>query len=241
MVRFPLALAVVLYSLASPTTPAASASRSSTRCAPPGAHIRLADKAAAFYTFTEKYGNLEAAACAVGHHSIPVGEVFEWDDNTGPCVPGCLEKGWAALIRLNGPVLAFAARSWEDTKYGQCYCESWHIVVRDLRTGRLLHYRPTAPHVGNSASDYYVGLGPAERVVADNGGDVAWILEDFVAWDAQFREGHEQPMSYQVRLIAGHKELLLASAADVNPAFLALHNGMLEWKQGGTRHTAPAR
>jgi hypothetical protein len=105
----------------------------------------------------------------------------------------------------------------------------------------VLHKRPTGPHRGDAPEDYFLGLGPAEQVVADSEGNVAWIVGDFVGSIVPFREGRRPPNSFQVRAISNGTERVLASGPDVDPHVLRLHDGRLSWEQGGVKHASGLR
>jgi hypothetical protein len=223
----------------------ADAARRSTAptCPPRRAHVLLSDAQASIYWHPElgetgvEEGS-EVEACASGHHAVPVREIFTFADNVPPCDQGCLRKGWRHTIALTSSVLAYATDSGEDTKYGSCYCERWGIAVRNLRTGRLLHDVPTGPHRGNNVDDYYVGVGPAERVVVEADGSVAWTVRNFIRWDEAFRAGREATLSYEVRAISHSHERVLAAGPNLNPGSLSLHHNRLDWVQGGKRFFA---
>jgi hypothetical protein len=178
----------------------------------------------------------EVKACASGHHPVPVEGLIGYGDNAGPCTQGCLRENWKETIALAGPILAYATDSGEDIKYGACNCEAWGVVVRNLRTGRLLHHVPTGPHQVPFGS--YVGLGPAEHVVVKADGSVAWTVWNFILWDEASRAGRNEMRSYEVRAIDHGKERVLASGPDLLPGSLSLRGSRLEWVQGGKRSYA---
>ncbi len=237
-------LVAVLVAVLAATVPDAGAARStSLRCPPRHAHVLLSDTQASVYWFPQRgetgvEEGSEVTACAIGHHAVPVREVFTFGDNVPPCTQGCLLRDWRHTFALAGSVLAYATDSGEDTKYGSCNCEQWRIVVRNLRTGRLLHRVPTGQRPGN-ASGSYVGLGPAVRVVVKADGAVAWTVRNDLLWEEAFRAGRDEMFSYEVRAIDHGKERLLASGPDLQPGSLSLHGSRLEWVQGGKRSYAP--
>jgi hypothetical protein len=189
-------------------------------------------------------------ACARGHRPTVVHDVTEFADNVPPCDNGCLRNNWRRTITLAGPILAYATDTQEDTKYRACDCEQWGIVVRNLETGVLLHRARTGPHRGTvdeeelpggppTHGDLWVGVGPAESIVAKTDGSVAWIAENRVAWIDALRAGKHEKPSYELRAIDADGERLLASGPDLAPRSLSLHAGKLEWRNGGVRSSAP--
>jgi hypothetical protein len=229
-------------------------------CPARGSHVLLSDRLASVYWFgswepgeypegVKGYWEGSAVyACAIKHHPLPVQEIFVYGDNVPPCTAGCLMKGWRRTTVLAGSTLAYATDSDEDTKYGSCSCESWGIVVRDLRTGRFLQRLPTGPHYGNSEGDHHVGVGPALAVVAKPDGSVAWMVENSVLWDAenfyysdgqpQFQSHPEVPIRYELYVSDRLGERVLASGSDLDARSLALTGSTLRWSQAGKRYAA---
>ena len=192
------------------------------------------------YSIPDQYENLDVLACAVGHYSLEleVSALREYDDNTGPCVHGCLAPDWSRLVKLAGPLIAYAVNQEEDTKYGPCYCSSWTVIVRNLRTGHFVHRIPTGPHHGNSAEDNYVGVGPTFSIVAKSDGAVAWIAENRITWLERFRTGQKEPSSYEVHVDDHAGVRVLAAGRDVGPRSLTLAGSTLHWTQAGKRFSA---
>ncbi len=229
-----------------PTTAAAS---TTSRCPARGAHILTRDARSAVYWFPRRgrEGYEEASAvyaCTRGHRAVPLREVLGYGDNAGPCTEngGCLRGNWRQTIALTGAMLAYETDSGEPTKYSICDCERWGITVVDLSTGRVVHRAPTGPHHGDvephgfpsdatpDHGDLYVGVGPAEQVVVEQNGSVAWIAWNFVSWLEAFRAGREhEPHSYELRVIDQAGEQLITSGPTLDPHALALHGSRLEY------------
>ena len=238
-------LVALLVAVLAAAVPDAQAARStSLRCPPRHAHVLVSTRQTSVYWFPELGHELprqeeasEVKACARGHHPVPVEGLLQYGDNAGPCTQGCLRENWRETIALAGPILAYATDSGEDTKYGSCECRQRHIVVRNLRTGRLPHWVPTGPRPGNAPGSY-VGLGPAVRVVVKADGAVAWTVRNDFLWEEAFRAGRDEMSFYEVRAIDHGKERLLASGPDLQPRSLALRGSRLAWVQGGKRSYA---
>lgn len=220
------------------------------KCPRRHAKTLLSDREAIVYSYEETAtGFWTTAACAHGHQSVPVEHAFEGglsDQEVCGLNHDCAMAGWHHTIVLSGTTLAYAMERPGDAKYTRCACNEWRVVVRDLRTGRILHDAATAPYRESRIESQHVGLGPALRVVVDQTGALAWIVRDDVEWERIFSEDWKKdaatddpPFTYQVRMIAHGHESLLASGTDVDPTALAVHRHRVEWRQGGTAHFAP--
>jgi hypothetical protein len=223
-------------------------------CPPPRAHALVSDTQASVYWFphrgeTGMLEGSEAAACARGHHGLPVREIFGFGYNVPPCDKGCLRKDWRQTVVLAGSVLAYAEDSDESSKYGHCFCEEWHVAVRDLRTGRFIYHLATGPHRGNKVNgDQYVGVGPAVSLVAKPDGAVAWMTKNTAAWwNANFgaREGEyfpngrqEIPIQYELHVRDRRGLRVLAAGHNLETRSLALLGSTLRWTQAGIAHSA---
>jgi hypothetical protein len=103
---------------------------------------------------------------------------------------------------------------------GAIECEQ-DVVVRDLRSGRVLHDVPT----GTSGPPSFC-FGPAITLIVKSDGAVAWISKDE-------DEGHPEPAPCEVHAVDGTGSKLLASGSDIEPYSLALGGSTLYWLQGG--------
>jgi hypothetical protein len=132
--------------------------------------------------------------------------------------------GGCASVRhevLAGPVVAYEEFG-ANNEHGTA---DWLVVVRDLRTGRLLHREPTGTRT-TTPSD--VGAGPTIAIVVKSDGAVAWVLK------TNADEG-----LYQVHAVDKSGSRLLASGSDIDPHALALAGSTLYWTQGGQPFSAP--
>jgi hypothetical protein len=98
------------------------------------------------------------------------------------------------------------------------------ILVRDLRTGRLLHDVPTGIP---SAPHGHLGVGPAISIVVKSDGAVAWIAS------ALPPDGF-----FQVHALDGDGSRLLATGRSIDPRSLALAGSTLYWTQEGKPFSA---
>jgi hypothetical protein len=95
----------------------------------------------------------------------------------------------------------------------------WHVVVLDLRSGRVLHRVPTG--VTSPPDSRFVGDVPTRAIVVKGDGSVAWILNT---------GQHES--EYQVHALDKTGERVLATGSDIAPGSLALAGSTLYWTQG---------
>jgi hypothetical protein len=123
------------------------------------------------------------------------------------------------LPTLAGPIVAYG-----HDKIGESFKE-WLVMVRDLRTGRVLRRLPTGTPVNPRPS--VTGIGVITSLAVKANGAVAWIVQTT-----------EENGSYQVHAVDGSGARLLASGADVAPASLALAASTLYWTQGGRPFSA---
>ena len=109
--------------------------------------------------------------------------------------------------------------------------ERHRVIVRDLRTGRVLHNLPTGtprtPEPGE------VGNGGTTAIVLKADGSVAWInlfLERGVIVPP---EPVNFIRNYEVHAVDQSGSRVLASGPDIDPRSLALGGSTLYWTQGG--------
>jgi hypothetical protein len=103
---------------------------------------------------------------------------------------------------------------------GEESVEEWRVVVRNLRTGRVLHRAPT----GAKEKDHpkFVGDGPTTAIVVKADGAVAWTLDTV-----------QSENRYQVHALDRTGERILATGSNIDPNSFALAGGTLYWQQGG--------
>lgn len=114
------------------------------------------------------------------------------------------------------------------------------IIVRNLKTGRVLHTLPTGTRTSlpansedENAGD--IGIGKATALVPKADGSVAWIVAtgSIVA--------KHLSRTYEVNAVDQTGSRELASAPDIAPASLALAGSTLYWTQGGQPSSATLR
>jgi hypothetical protein len=104
------------------------------------------------------------------------------------------------------------------------------VVVRDLRTGRVLHRVPTGAPLEPKPG--YVGVGNVVSIVVKSDGAVAWIADDYE------RSGTAHGTEYiDVYAVDKSGTRLLAAGTEIDPSSLALSVGGSNIGQGS--RTAP--
>lgn len=107
--------------------------------------------------------------------------------------------------------------------------DKWLVVVRNLRTGRILRRVPTGTplHPGST------GVGPVKTLVLKPDGSVAWIAYDYERSLYPTATSEAEVPYYDVYAADKSGTRLLASGFDVSPSSLALAGSTLYWTQGG--------
>ncbi len=175
----------------------------------------------------------EVFACADGHRSfaLPSVAVYEEGRPHNQCAEGCPpEHGTVALA---GTIVAYAESYGEDGKYEPCYCGNWHVVVRNLRTGHIIHRRvtggtklaPTSKPYETPEPGDYVGVGPAVDIDVRPNGSVAWIAKNF-GYDGM-------QAGYEVHVVDSHGGRILAHSPHIAPHSLKITGNKIQWGEDG--------
>jgi hypothetical protein len=109
---------------------------------------------------------------------------------------------------------------------------SFYIVVRDLRTGKIVHSEPT----GISSEPAEVGLNETSSLALSSTGAVAWIVIDRQTMCEPARGWY----CAQVHVVTSRGAASIVaegtvSAFGIEPNSLQLHQGMLSWEQDAER------
>jgi hypothetical protein len=115
---------------------------------------------------------------------------------------------------LAGPIVAYEELSLSEFHHSRI------VIVRDLRSGRVVRSLPTG--IPTSPEPSVVGGGPVVAMVVKSDGAVAW-----------FEESNFAPVEYTVHAVDKSGSRLLASGASVSRSSLALAGNTLYWTQGG--------
>jgi hypothetical protein len=216
---------VVLFAVliaAAPVGEAAGARQPAPKCPPAHWPVLVADAQAQLYVHpalvVEPFTPEEVYGC-----TYETRRSYELGQAPGECGGGEGGCGGVEHEVLAGPVVAyerFAHRS------GVHPFSDWEVLVRNLRTGKIMYREPTGTRSVPSPND--VGAGATVAMVVKSDGAVAWILK------TNADEG-----LYQVHAVDKSGSRLLASGSDVDPHSLALAGSTLYWTQGGQPFSAP--
>jgi hypothetical protein len=196
---------------------AAGARQPAPKCPPAHWSVLVADAQAQLYVhpavLVEPLRPEEIYGCTYGQgRSYEFGQVPECGGGQGGCAGVTHEI-------LAGPMVAYELFAHQNGIHSS---SEWEVLVRDLRTGRLLHREPTGTRTTTPGD---VGAGPTIAIVVKSDGAVAWTNDD--------------ERSYEVHAVDKTGSRLLASGSDVDPHSLALADSTLYWTQGGQPFSAP--
>lgn len=130
--------------------------------------------------------------------------------------------GGVEMPRLAGAIIAYGKSSDAEEIPPTASSSSWLVIVRNLKTGRIVHKVPTGP-----SSAHEVGRGPVVALVAESDGAVAWING---SGDAQ--------ADHEVHLLDRAGERLVASGRGIAPSSLKLDGRTVSWVQAGRLSSA---
>jgi hypothetical protein len=196
------------------------------RCAPSRSHVIAANRQAVVYAGPEEEG-------VSGPESK--GEIVIFGCSNARKVAyvlgvkgECDAAGCGGILRetLAGSVVAYEQIfSTGDSRGPGTETSRWLLVVRDLRSGRVLRRVAT----GTSTEPRQVGLGETSSLVMNNNGAIAWIVS---------KSGSEcltAPASecYEVHEADKNGTRIVASGTDIAPLSLALAGSTIYWTQGG--------
>jgi hypothetical protein len=210
------AMAVVAMAvLAGSASAAHRSAKPAPACRHAGSQLRLADGQAEVYIAPESRSEPERVVYGCAFHtgrSYLLGGLPSEQNTSG--------GEFALDPTLAGTVVAYEKSLDYETGGGRDV-----VVVRDLRTGRILHEvltgTPMKPEAGSE------GLGAVLGLVVKSDGAVAWI----VATDAE--NG-----TRQVHAVDKTGSRTLAIGSNIAPRSLALSGSTLYWTQGGQAQSA---
>jgi hypothetical protein len=130
--------------------------------------------------------------------------------------------GGVEMPRLAGAIVAYGKSTDDEEIPPTPSSSSWLVIVRDLKTGRIVHKVPTGP-----SSAHEVGRGPVVALVAKSDGAVAWISGSDNA-----QEDHE------VHVLDRAGERLVAAGPGIAPSSLKLDGRTVSWTQAGRLSSA---
>jgi hypothetical protein len=213
---------LALLVTASPTA-ASSRSQVPGRCPPGHSELIAADAQAQVYeAFDPAEEGFKVYGCAYGHkRSYGLGLPFAASGTAG---------GGVDEETLAGPVVAYEESAGSETSAVEGGSGFAVVVVRDLRTARVLHRVPTGtPSVPDPS---HVGVGAVVALVVKSNGAVAWIVHNL-------KRSTEKSSYYEVHELDKAGGTVLASGMEIAPHSLALAGSTLYWTQGGKPASAP--
>jgi hypothetical protein len=182
----------------------------SEKCRRGRGHTIVANARAQLYEAENKLSEHEIYGCAYGGRQVY---------GLGPLPSGSSSgAGGVEEEVLTGTIAAYEKFSITSNTPNSSGPSSWLVIVRDLRTGRVLHRVPT----GTSTSPEDVGGGFTSGIVVKNDGAVAWIVEI-----------RYHPVEFEIHVVDRQGSRILASGTNVDPQSLALAGSTLYWTQGG--------
>jgi hypothetical protein len=253
MIRIGTAVVAILLVLAiAPRTSAARGVHAPPTTCVPGRHTLLANRQAQVYAVRES--SLSTArslrACAYGHaRSFHITVCTTGNESIGP---GACTKD--LHVTLTGALVAYEEFLGSRGKYPfEGDAAEWYVVVRDLRTGRIVHKVPTGTPL-TPKGPRHVGVGNIVALALKGDGSVAWIAEDYGRTQAGPPVGPEgtRPAYFDVYVCDKSGTRLLAGGTNIDPTSLALSVGgtgigrypsseagkAVYWMQGGQAGSA---
>jgi hypothetical protein len=222
----------------------------------PNTHTLLADPQAQVYSEKEEPELSNAVTlrgCVHGHRSFSLslsfGLCYSGEERLGPIE--CIKD---LHLTLSGTFIAYeyAVVSGGKNPEIEPSLAERYVVVRDLRTGRMLHKVPTGAPLKPGPG--YAGVGNLVALVLKSDGSVAWVAEDYERTAAGPPVGQEGTRLSYFDVYACDKSgtRLLAAGTNVDPSSLALSTGAtgisgypssiagstVSWTQGGVSASA---
>jgi hypothetical protein len=213
------------------------------KCAP-SSHTLLADPQAQIYsTPIDIDGVISLRACVYGQRRSYIISGCNYEESAAVCAGKSHVTLVGSVVAFGDTVKAEAGQEDEES------IDEWHVEVRDLRTGRLLHKVPTGMPL--KPAPHYVGVGPIVGLVLKSDGSVAWIADDYERSSVLGRKPFTIPY-FDLYAVDKAGTRLLASGTNIDPSSLALSVGdfgvsgvlrtvvgsALYWTQGGKSESA---
>jgi len=208
-------LVLVLLVAASGANGARTRRQASSKCTQLHARLITADAQAQVYEATEPHGfpeYLGVWGCAYGHKRPYFLGPLSYGSSTGG-------SGGVGHETLAGPIVAYEESSTSGG-LGADPTGRNVVIVRDLRTGRVLHRVPTG--VPLKPEQRYVGVGNVVSIVVKSDGAVAWIAEDY---ERSHPSGLPEVSYFDVYAVDKSGTRLLAAGTEIDPSALALSVG----------------
>jgi hypothetical protein len=111
-----------------------------------------------------------------------------------------------------------------------------YVVVRNLRTGRVVHEVPSG--IPLEAEPYHVGVGGVAAIVLKSNGWVAWIARDHERSESAEQAAGRELSYYDLYALDSTGQRLVAFGTEIDPSSLALAGSTFYWTQGGKSFSA---
>jgi hypothetical protein len=110
------------------------------------------------------------------------------------------------------------------------------VVVRSLRSGRVLHEVPSG--IPLEPKPHHVGVGGVAAIVLKSNGSVAWIAQDRERSEIAEHAAGREVIYYDLYSLDTTGERLVASGIEIDPSSLGLAGSTFYWTQGGKPFSA---
>ncbi|MGA9286234.1 MAG: hypothetical protein WBV85_12420 [Solirubrobacteraceae bacterium] len=153
--------------------------------------------------------------------------IYRLGEKYPPFGDGSEGSAGIAFGALAGSVVAY------EYSVGSEGYKEWVVIVRNLRTGRVLRRVPSGP----SKSPSSIGAGPVVAIVVKSDGSVAWMTESKNESPSRENEfvASREFIVFSVDKSGTHQ---LAVGKNIDPSSLALVGSTLYWTQGGVPASA---
>lgn len=139
--------------------------------------------------------------------------------------------GGVEALALSGPIAAYGLS--EFGKYSGI--ARWRVVVRNLRTGKIIQQVPSGRLMGTPTPPGSLGTGGIKSIVVRRSGAVAWIAGNY-----QLAEANAVPYYYQVHTLdSDGMQAVVGEGAHISLKSLAIAGNTVYWTQEGTPRSAP--
>lgn len=208
------------------------------KCAP-SSHTVLADAQAQVYAaHNEEVVNIRG--CAYGQRRSFFVAACNRDESPAACIE-------SSHVSVAGTFVAAESAFVVENGGEERGIDEERVVVRSLRTGKVLHEVPTGTLL--KPEPRHVGVGPVVALVLKSDGSVAWIAEDYERSSKLYGAGAPY---FDVCATDKTGARLLASGTDIDPSSLSLSVGSfgvggirrpivgstVYWTQGGRTESA---